>query len=49
MTEELIISLPEIEGTLIIAGCFHINIEKFPNRFHRFFMRLFLGWRFVKK
>lgn len=35
-------------GYIKIGDSLIVTIEKYPNRLHRFFMKLFFGWEFVR-
>jgi hypothetical protein len=35
-------------GYLVINESFQVDVTKFPNRIHRFFARLLLGWRYER-
>lgn len=39
-----------IEPKAIIEICdsFNVSVTKYPNLFHRFFMRILLGWKIKK-
>lgn len=41
----LILPPVKYEAIVVIAGSLHIHVRKAPSRFHRFMMRVLLGWR----